>query len=402
MTLEIRAITEAEIPAFREAAMVTFGTDADADQGGAQQHRELIAAGRSWAAFDGLTIVGTAATLDFQIGVPGGNSLAMAGLTIVTVRPSHRRRGILRELIRHHLDDAHDRRVPVSGLWASEAAIYQRFGYGLASHAEVYEIANAHTLPVAAGRPLDDLEWIDEARGRELLPAIYERATRTRPGALRRSDAWWRERRFSEAPRHRAGASRLRLVLARRGSEHVGYIVYRQRAKFTDGIPDGRLEITELFGIDARAEATLWRFALSVDLFPTVTLWNAPADGSLPWLVPDIRRVKRQRTDNLWLRIADIPAALTARSYESDGTLRFAVDDQSWELSVRDGRGACTATTQAPELRLDRPSLGSLYLGGTSASQLARADVIQGEPNAITRADRLFMSAIAPWCPEVF
>lgn len=403
MALEFRAITDGEITAFREAVLGVFGTDAEAeaDPGGGDHHRALIAPGQSWAAFDRGTIVGTAATFDLSISLPGGHALPMAGLTVVTVRPTHRRRGILRELMRLHLDDARERNYPVSGLWASETAIYQRFGYGLAACCEVYEIPQAHLLNIAP-RELDELEWCDDARAREVLPAVYARATAARPGALRRTDVWWRERRFLETPWVRGGASKRRHVLARRGDELVGYLVYRQRGKFTDGMPDGRLEINELLAVDSRAEATLWQFALRADLFPTVSWWNAPADDALPWLVDDMRRIKRRRADNLWLRIEDIPATLAARGYHTDGTLRLAIGSTTYELVAEAGRGHCSITSKPADLELDGKALATLYLGCASATQLARAELVRGSAAAIATADRLFASPLAPWCPEVF
>jgi predicted acetyltransferase len=403
MSVEIRAITDAEIAAYRDAALVVFGIDADAEAGtGVDQQRALIGKQQAWAAFDGTTIVGTAGTFDHTISLPGGTALPMAGLTLVTVRPTHRRRGILRELMRRHLDDARDRGFAISGLWASEAPIYGRFGYGLASYCDIYEISDAHALAVNA-REVDALEPIDEARAREALPAVYAKAIQTRPGALHRSDVWWRERRFLETPWARAGASKRRHVIARRGNDIVGYIVYRQRGKFSDGVPDGKVEINELLAIDARAEATLWRFALSVDLFPAVTWWNAPADSALPWLVDDMRRIKSRRGDGLWLRIEDVPAALSARRYDDvSATLLFAVGDARYELTVDAGEARCATTTRTPEISFSQQTLASLYLGCTSASQLARADLVQGKPATIALADRLFASRVAPWCPEVF
>lgn len=403
MALEIRTITDDELAAYRDTVMTTFGTDVEVDPTGSERIRALLEPSQIWAAFDGKAVVGTAASFNHQIGLPGGASLPIAGLTMVTVRPTHRRRGILRALIELHLADARVRGHPVSGLWASEASIYQRFGYGISAFNDDLHVANAGSLPVAVHeRELDGLEPIDEARARQVLPAIYERATAARPGALRRSEAWWRERRFMESPFARRGASRLRHAIAIRNDQHVGYIAYRQRGGFADGLPSGTVEITELLAIDARAEATLWRFALSLDLFPTVTWWNAPTDCALPWLVPDARRVRRQRVDNLWLRIDDVATALIARHYPADGTLRLAVGDQTWELTIAGGRAQCTPTTHAPELRLDRAALGALYLGATSATQLARADVVRGDPNAISRADAMFASAVAAWCPEIF
>jgi predicted acetyltransferase len=406
VALTIRTISDEEVPAFRNTLMSTFGEDEDdADPGGSERMRKLIAPGRMWAAFDGPHLVGTAATFDHAIGVPGGGTLEMAGLTMVTVRPTHRRRGILRELIRLHLEEARSRKIPASGLWASESSIYRRFGYGLASVSDGIEIHGAGNVRFAdnwAEAPSDDVETLDESRARERLPAIYARVTANRPGALRRGDTWWRERRFLETPFMRRGASRRRHVIARRGGDDVGFVAYRQRPKFTDGLPAGTIEIIELHGIDARAEASLWKFAMSIDLFPTVTWWCAPVDCPLPWMLADWRRVKRQRADNLWLRIEDIPAALALRSYAHDGRLRFAVDGATWELVVADGKGRCAPTSDAAQITMDRPTLGSLYLGGTSASALARGELVRGDATALTVADCLFGSAIAPWCPEVF
>jgi predicted acetyltransferase len=402
MALDIRTITDGEIPAYREAGLAVFGADPEAEgTSGVDSTRALVGKQQAWAAFDGATIVGTAATFDLRISLPGGTALPMAGLTFVTVRPTHRRRGILRELMRLHLDDARARGFALSGLWASEVPIYGRFGYGLASYCDAYEITNARALNVTM-RDLDSVEPIDEAHAREVLPAVYARAIAARPGALHRSDAWWRERRFLETPFARSGASKRRHVIARRGGDVVGYMVYRQRGKFTNGLPDGRLEINELFGVDARAEATLWNVALRTDLFPTVTWWNAPADCVLPWLVDDMRRIHSRRGDGLFLRIEDIPAALAARGYTTDGTLRFATGATTYELAVSHGRGQCTPTSKPAELTLAPTILETLYLGTTTASQLAHADLVRGDAAAIVVADRLFASSAAPWCPEVF
>lgn len=409
MSLEIRTVADAELTAYRAAMMATFGDDLDSDPEAPARIRALIAPEQRWAAFDGGEIVATAATFDHAIALPGGGKLPMAGLTAVSVRPTHRRRGLLRELIRLHLEDARRRGFAISGLWASEASIYQRFGYGIAAESHDVEIADARGVVLAEPREYDALVFLDEERARRELPAIYARATAHRPGALIRSEAWWRERRFIEAPHARGGASRRRHAAAARGGELVGYVQFRQRAGWTDGLPAGSFEIIELVGIDARAEATLWQLALRADLFPRVTWWNAPTDDVLPWIVTDARRVKRRRTDTLWLRIDDVPATLAARRYGGDGALRLTVDGEAWDLVAVDGGHArCTpasppaAAAQAPMLRLTRPALGSLYLGCTSATQLARAGAVHGDPAAIATADRLFGSAIAPWCPEVF
>ena len=403
MTVEIRTITDDEVTAFRNAMVTTFGDDTDSDPGGADRFRAIIDRSQAWAAVDGGTIVATAGTYDLGLGIPGYATIRMAGLTMVSVRPTHRRRGILRQLMQHHLDDARARSYPISGLWASESTIYGRFGYGIAAEGDAYDLEDTNSLVIAGGRELDDVEWIDEPRAREVLPALYARATAERPGVLRRSDVWWRERRFLEAPFVREGMSKRRYVIARRGPDAVGYVVYRQLGAFAGGRPSGKVSIIELVGADTRAEATLWRFALGMDLFPTVSWWNAPVDGVLPYLISDLRRLKRRRTDTLWLRIEDVAATLTARRYAADGALRFGLDDgTAWDLVVEEGRARCTTTTRAPDLRLDRQTLAALFLGGALATRLARAELVAGDVAAIASADRLFAWGVAPWCPEVF
>jgi predicted acetyltransferase len=401
--MEIRAIEDDEIPAYREAMFHTFGDDAaDTDPDGATRMRALIEPARAWAAFDAGAIVATAATLTLHVVVPGGATLPMAGLTQVTVRPTHRRRGILRELMRHHFNDARTRNEPISGLWASESSIYGRFGYGIAAEADEITIDHAHSLEIAFHAPLDAIEWCDLDRARELLPAIYARATAARPGAILRTAVWWREKSFHEAAFVRRGASRRRTVVARRGEELVGYAMFRQRGGFTDTLPSGAIEIVELLGVDGRAEASLWRWITQVDLFPKVTWWNAPTDDVLPWIARDGRRVARRRTDNLWIRIDDVARALEARSYPADGALCLGVDGTACELVVEHGRGHHAVATREPELRLSRASLGALYFGGVTASRLFRAGQLHGSASAIATADRVFASAIAPWCPEMF
>lgn len=398
--MEIRTITDEEVTPFRESLLQTFGYDLDADPGSDDRLRATVDhRSQAWAVFDGKTIAGTAATFKLEIGVPGG-TLPIAGLTMVTVRPTHRRRGLLRQLMQRHLDDAKQRGYAVSGLWASEASIYGRFGYGVAAEHDHVEIADARHVRVTT-RDLDDVEWIDEARAREVLPEIYARATAQRPGILRRSDVWWRERRFTETPWAREGASQRRHVVARRGDALVGYVVYRQKG--VDGpTPGGKCKIVELHGIDARAEATLWRFVLSLDLFHRVSWWAAPTDDPLALIVDDARLVSRTRADNMWLRIEDAPAALRARRYTNDGVLRFTFADNTYELVVEGGEARCAPTTRDAELHIGHAALGSLYLGGFTATRLARAGLVHGEARAISIADRLFTSPIAPWCAEVF
>jgi len=400
-SIEIRNVSDDELAAYLEALFTTFGDDATVDPNGDARLRALIPSAQRWAAFEGSLVVATAATFDLAIGIPGG-TLPMAGLTMVSVRPTHRRRGLMRQLVQRHLDDARVRGFAINGLWATEAEIYGRFGFGIATHADVIGIQDASTLALRDTGPRDDLEWIDEARAREVLPEIYAQAIANRPGALRRSEVWWRERRFLETPFKRAGASKRRHVMVHRDGRPTGYLVYRQRGAFEASRPNGKVEIVELLGCDSRAVLSLWRFALQVDLYPNVSWWNAPVDDPLAWVAIDARRVMRRRTDSMWLRIENVAGALAARTYDADGTLQLGLDGACFELAVAGARGICTRTDRPAELELSPAALASAYLGGVSFTELAQAELVRGEAGAIARADRMFASPIAPWCPEVF
>ena len=398
--MEIRTIRDDEVPAWRLALIETFGGDPATDPEGEERSRALVALDRTWGAFDRGRIVATAAAFDFTLSVPGG-ALPMSGLTMVSVRPTHRRRGVLRAMMELHLEAARRHGDPIAGLWASEATIYGRFGYG---HAVESEAITFHTTGavVAAGRELDEVEVIDDAAAGELLPGVYDRAFAARPGMFSRTPAWWRYRRLVDRVDLRGGASPRRQVVARRDGVATGYVAYRQRLAWDPTGPSGSFEIDELMAIDPRAEATLWRFVASVDLYPKVSWWNAPVDCVLPWLLDDPRRVTRRRTETLWLRPEDIARVLAARTYAVDGRLRLGVAGETFELVADGGAGRAAPTGDAPEVVLDRSALGSIVLGGFAPSFLARAGRLSGEPRALALADRMFASPIAPWCAEIF
>lgn len=395
MKLELRAITDDEVPAFRTCMMNSFGDDpGDTDPDGDRRFRALIPPGNAWAMFDGAQVVGVAGIYDLALGMPGGGSLGCAGLTMVGVRSTHRRRGILTQLMAAFDARARDHGHAIAGLWASEALIYGRYGFAIAAYDHVMEVQRAHSLTVRGGGDaggFDEVAWIEESRAREVLPDVYARSTAQRPGVLRRDAVWWHERRFIEAPYMRKGASKRRHVLATRDGAPVGYVQYRQRGGFHDGAPAGRIEIIELHGIDTRAVATLWRYLCAIDLHPTVFWPNTPVDDPLHLLVDDPRRLTRKRSDSLWLRVDNIPRALAARTW--GGELRLGIGDEVYDLPS----GAKTSGT--PQVTIAPHALPRVLIGGLRPSELAAAGLASGD---VLAADRVFASPLAPWCPEIF
>ncbi len=394
---EIRAIEETEVNAFRDVMITSFGDDAESDPDGERRFRNLVEHGRAWMAFDGRVPVATAAAYAMELGIPGG-TMPIAGLTMVSVRPSHRRRGILTAMIDRFFADARAHDAALFGLWASEATIYGRFGFGVAAEGDTLELDH-RGLAIAAIGEHDGCQYVDEIEAREVLPPIYARAIADRPGALHRTPTWWRERRFLESPLSRGGRSRRRYVVARRDGEAVGYVVFRQ-GDLHDTTTGGKTSIVELVGVDPRAEASLWHLIAGIDLFPRSTWEYAPVDSVLPWIASNSRRLVRKREDTLWLRIDDVARTLAARRYAGDGEIRIVVEGEEHGLVVKNGSRTNTSTSASTTtVEMTRAALSSIFLGGIRAAALGRAGWITGDVELL---DRMFAWPVAPWCPEVF
>lgn len=399
MSLEIRPITEAEVSAWRHCLLQAFAFDPGGDPEGDERLLALLDLSRAFGAFDRGQVVATAAGFDLELAVPGGR-LPMSGLTMVSVRSTHRRRGILRRLIDDHLAAARRHADPVSGLWASEATIYGRFGYGVACESEVLALSGARID--VGDRELDRVEHVSDEAAAVIAPAVYEQARASRPGMFGRGEAWWRYRRFVDRPDQRKGATARRYAVLFRDGTATGYVAYRQKLTFDEHGADGTLQVDELIALDAHAELSAWHHVTSVDLFPKVSWWNAPTDTALPWLLVDRRRAARRRADAMWLRIEDVARALEARRYPHDGELRLAVDGLDFVLRVHDGVATCTGADGPSEVACDRAALGSVYLGAFAPSLLARAGRVRGSEAGLALADRMFGWPVAPWCAEIF
>lgn len=406
MEITTRPIKANETVRFREAIMAGFGEDLDDEEFPPEWFADLVPMDRTVAAFDGDRMVGTLAGIPFEVTVPGGARIPMAGTTVVTVAPTHRRRGALSAMMRDHLDDGRRRREPLAGLWASESLIYRRFGFGVATEHDETEI-DQQRVSVEGDAGSVRLVPVDEAL--TLFPRIYDEERLRRPGMLTRSDKWW-EHHFRDPSGGRKGFSALRLVVHETNGAADGYALYRQKADWETGFPNGTISVRELIAPTPSAHTGLWRFLTSIDLFPKIKYWNLAVDDPLRWKVPDHRRVRRERWDALYLRILDVVQALEARTYALDGSLRFTVVDSflpdaggSFELTVIEGVGACRRIeSPVTDLHLDTADLASLYLGGHGAMSMAGAGRIRGTDDAVTLAGRMFRGDVEPWCEEVF
>jgi len=408
MSIEIRSIEASEVAAFRGCMASAFGVEPNRADDADTSLRSFFDLARSYAAFDGGRIVATSGSFSLDMAVPGNRTIPVAGLTMVGVLPSHRRRGVLSAMMRAHFDDVDRTGESISALWASEAVIYGRFGYGHAAPARRFTLDTARAR-TELSRPCDQLELADVDEARRRLPAVFDRARSLRPGTFARRHGWWDVRHFRDQ-RREPDAPRRRYLIARRGTDDVGFAAYRQRLEWDDnGRPNGTLDLIELVAVDGAAEASLWHHLLSFDLYKQVKWWNAPSDSVLPHILRDPRELKVDVIEGIWLRLCDVPTALAARGYGADGSVSFRVhhrgDSASYRLDVADGQATCApcAAASEPELELELPVLSALYFGAVAPQTLANAGRIRGSRNAVERAGRLLANpGLAAWCPEIF
>ncbi len=404
---DVRRINEDEADLFRSRLTRAFGGDPDTDDGARERFLELFEIERTFAAFDAGDIVGTGGAFSFELTVPGRSMVPMAGTTIISVQPTHRRRGVLTSMMDYHLDEVGQRGEPVAGLWASETSIYGRFGFGPASY--MYETKlHAPSVTMATPEPKGRVRLIDAADAEKVLRPVYENVRPTTAGMLSRSDAWWKLRMLRESESRRGGKSARRFAVFEEGEEALGYVIYRQKENWED-FPEGEVHVIEVIGASPTAHRGLWGFLTNIDLFPKLEYWNSPIDDALPHHVTEPRRIQRKQSDSLWIRLMDVTVALESRSYESDGELVIAVEDGfrpansgTYRFSVRGGSATCARVEAPADVSCAIDVLGHLYLGGGDGLGMARAGRLQGDARAVEQLHRMFRTDRAPWCQEIF
>jgi len=405
--VEIRSGTAADLEAFNHVLATAFGQEALPVW--VERIRQLLGPDRVLTASADGQIVGTAGAFPFELTVPGG-LVPAAGVTMVGVLPSHRRRGILTRLMERQLADIRSGREPVAILWASEAGIYHRFGYGMAAVAGDIDIERDRAVFRQPVDPVGRSRLITLEEAARVLPAVYDRVRRVRPGMLSRSAPWWTLHRLRDDKEERRGGGPLFCAVWEQAGGPQAYALYRIHSVWESHLPGGFLRVHEAVATSPLATREIWRFLFGIDLVKEIKAFNLPPDHPLFAMVSEPRRLRMTLADGLWLRIVDLAAALRARTYGGDGSLVLEVTDAmcpdnagGWRLQTRGGAGRVERTTAPADLTLDIQDLGALYLGGTSVGQLQWAGRIhEGTAGAGRRADLLFPGEAAPWCPEVF
>ena len=385
-----------------EAAQGAFGAELEDDEW--EREQKILLPSRSLAAFDGERAVGLAGAYAFDLSIPGGE-LPCAGVTWVGVLPTHRRRGILRDFMRRQLDDVRSWGEPLAALWASEASIYGRFGYGLAVPGLVAK-SNPRRFVLKSDPPSNmSVRLIDADEAYRLFPAIYDRFRAGRPGMLSRSETWWKELRLADPKEWRRGASQKFHAVAEVDGNPEGYTSYRVKDEWEDGFAKGEVRVVELLAASTAVELELWRFLHSIDLTVNVYVFSLDPASPLFLNVRDPRALGLRLADALWLRLVDVDAALKARSYKPGDSIVLEVTDEvcPWNTGryrVGDDAGR---TEDTADLALDVADLAAAYLGAFDFHRLVHSGrASERRDGAAEAATLLFRAELPPYCPEVF
>ncbi len=418
----IRPISDSEFPAFyaviEQAFNATYPTDLELEH-----DLTVFEFDRTLAAFDGPDIVGTAAALTFRMTVPGG-AVAMAGVSAVGVLPSYRRRGILSSLMRRLLADVRDRGEAVAALFASEAGIYGRYGFGTATaeldltirRGEGVMLEQAAADQGGPGR-VPRLRIAEPQDAVPEMAKVFDSILPARPGMLARDDRWWAYVLWD--PEHRrSGGSPLRCVIAEDEAGPRGYALFSGKPDWDDhGIPCGTLQVRELMATDPAAYSGIWNDLLTRDLVAEVRARVRPADEPLLYLLADRRRARPLVVDGLWVRLVRVDQALIQRRYACAVDVVIEVADDlfaenagRWRLRAPGPAAAggaapasCEQTSAPADVALPVRALGAAYLGGTKLSALAGAGLVtEMRPGALAALSAAMSWDPAPWSPTNF
>ncbi|MGW4793173.1 GNAT family N-acetyltransferase [Nonomuraea sp. NPDC004297] len=409
MTYPIRPIQPAEWPAFNHVLEEAFGWNPHPAQ--LERNRAITELDRTLAAFDGATIAGVTSIISLTMTIPGGQ-LPVAGVTAVSVLPSHRRRGVLSSLMRRQLADIRDRGEAVAALYASESLIYGRYGYGRAAGELSFRI-DTHRAAFAPGVPQDPSLRLRVARPADVraeVEKLFASVVAHRPGRYERAVGFW-DHVLADEDQARRGAGPLRSILAEDENGVRGYALFRVKSAWDDsGIADGTLLLKELEAADPAAFALLWRAVLDRDLVTKVETDGRPVDDPLLALLADQRQVRARWIDELWVRLVEVDRALTERAYAAPVDVVIEVEDdvcpwnaRRWRLTADLTGAECKPVDDEPDVTLPVSALGSAYLGdGTLGERLQAGLLREHSPGTVRRLAAAMSWTPKPWGGLVF
>lgn len=364
---------------------------------------------RSLGAYDGGTLVGHTCVWSLDMRVPG-RTTPMAGVTMVSVLPTHRRRGVASSLLRQQLVELHETGAePLASLTASEAGIYGRYGYGPATEQLSIDVLRSR----ATMRPVDGIDQValryaEPDQNADQCAALHAAATADRPGSFLFSSVW--QRRMVADAAARGGMSQLRCVVAERDGEPTGFTYYRTKLEWSDSGPNGTVHVERVHATDLVSYAALWRHVFDLDLTGTVSAGGLAVDEPVLDLLLDPWHAKPRLRHGLWVRLVDVDRALATRTYATAVDAVLEVRDEvcpwnggRWRLSADESGATCSATTDPADLVLGVRELGSVFLGRPSLRRLGAAGLVEEQTKgALTAVSRAFTTDPLPSRDTIF
>ena len=336
-----------------------------------------------------------------------GNAVKLAGVSTIGTQPEHRRQGLVRRIHTRAFGEMRDAGQNVAALWASQAAIYQRYGYAMTT------VLRRYTVDTVDIRFHDD----DEGNGRvarvgldeayDVVKGVYIQFIADRMCYLHRAKALWLQNALE--PVEADGP--IWVAVCYDTDEPIGYVIYTLRAGKVDHAARGQeLVVRDLAWLTPDAYRSLWRFIASHDLVGRVRWNNAPADDPAFEYFMEPRLLNTEDREGAWFRIVDAVGALTERGYDEDAelTIGLAADsltpwnDGTWRLTTAADGARMQPSNEAPEIELSSKALASLYTGFRSATELANWGMLEGDPKAVAKANAVFRTRHAPHTPDHF
>jgi len=352
-------------------------------------------------------MVTTFATIPFTARF-NGVAAKLGGVSAVGTRPEYRRQGLMGRIMRQAIAEMRDRGQFVAALWASQAAIYQRYGFALATHNMHYTWDPADIHFTAAAPSEGTCQRYRPEDGMTIIRQVYTRFVEQRMLPLQRSDVLWTRAVLSTNPAN--GPNHI-VVYTNAADEPQGYMVYTlRRGKVAHASRPQELVIRDVGWLTPEAYLALWNFIAKHDLVGRVHVRRLPVDDPTPVFVQEPRLLHAELHEGIWLRLTDVVGALEARGYAAAGRLIIEVggdDIADWNNRVvqveTDGvTTQVTPSSRMPEIRLGIAALAALYSGKRTAYTLANWGLLRGDAPAIATASQLFQPRYAPHCPDHF
>jgi predicted acetyltransferase len=321
--------------------------------------------------------------------VPGGDVLTTSGLTWVGVHPGHRRRGLLNAMIDDHFRMSLEAGECVSTLYAMETAIYGRYGYGSAAPrirfqaGELADVAGADALPIRFERSSPSHE--------DFVRAVHQRMTR--PGTIVEPGPTMMAALLRDWPSNLEDNERSILALVEDEAGPAAYAHFRRKMDEGGTSPSARMKVENFSAATTASGRRLLGTLRELDLIAEVTVAAVAPDDPLLTLSKDIRVLNATLLDALWLRILDLPTALTSRRYAADADLVLEVADDRlpgnagrWRLAIADDVAEVTRTEAPADVVLTIQDLSAAYLGTEHIRRAAAAGTIAESTSGAARA----------------